>query len=99
MGNFLEKYGFKPDNYYKVGDGIVYRNVAAGLIKEEKPFNMAFRKVGNYKIYAVHHRVTQPYTVYYIVVDNVVYRAEYYESVINDMVEDLELLAKGFKTI
>lgn len=96
MKRFLEKYGFKPDKYYRIIDGNVYRNVAMGFIKEGKPFDRAFRRVGNCKVYAVRFNT---YTVYYVIHDDVVYRAVHYDPVINDMVEDLELLAKGYASI
>lgn len=90
MGQFLEKYGFKPSNYYKVVDGVVYRNVAGVLTELHN-----FCRVGRFKIYVEYH----PHTTYSIIVDGVVYQVEYSFPVIDDMIEDLELLAKGFACI
>lgn len=88
---FLDKYGFEPCLYYIVVDNVVCRNVAAGPIKEDM-FKRAFRRVGNYKIYAVHFNNYEPYTTYYIVVNNVVYHVDYHITIINEMVADLKAI-------
>lgn len=84
----LQKHGFKPDHYFKVVNGEVYRNVAAGLIKEDR-FKRATRRVGRYKLYAEHHATQLPYTNYFLIVDGNVYKREAIFSILEELVADL----------
>lgn len=90
IADVLNKYNFKEDKYYKVVNDIVYRNVAAGLIKEDAPFDRAVRKAGNFKIYAQRHDNYVPSTNYYLILNDIVYKAEHCDSILKELTEDLK---------
>lgn len=93
MEKFLKSWDFKESTYYKVVNGIVYRNVKAGLI-EEKDFKRTTRKVGKYRIVARHFECALPYTDYYLIFDDKIYETEQHpgwiSNILKDMVEELK---------
>lgn len=73
---YIEERNFDKTDYYIFKDGSLYRNVAAGLIKENK---RPYRVAGNYNIYVDSFpRAALPYSNYYIAdkITGEVYRAE-----------------------
>ncbi len=90
VNKFLKHFGFIEDTYYKVVDGVVYRNVKAGLIKVDKPFHRPVRNAGGVKIYAEKFEAVDPYTAYFVIADGKVYRVESTMSMLTDMVATLK---------
>ena len=90
LTDILKKYNFTEDRYYKVVNGTVYRNVAAGLIKEDAPFDRAVRRAGKFKVYAQHHDNYVPSTNYYLILNNIVYKAEHCDSILKELTNDLK---------
>ena len=96
--DFLNKWKFAEDTYFKVVDGVVYRNVKAGLI-EEKEFKHTTRKVGKYRVVAQHFDCNLPYTNYYLIFDDKIYRVELHPiwtpNILVDMTNDLRNVIGG----
>ena len=95
LQEFLNKWEFKKDTYYKAIDNVVYRDVKAGLI-EEDDFRKTTRKVDKYRIVAQHFDCALPYTNYYLIFGNNIYVTEQHPiwipNILNDMVNDLKSL-------
>ena len=95
LQEFLNKWKFQKDTYYKVIDNVVYRDVKAGLIKEYD-FRKTTRKVGKYRIVAQHFDCALPYTNYYLIFDNSIFKTEQHPiwvpNILNDIVNDLKSL-------
>ena len=90
LADILKKYNFREDRYYKVVNGAVYRNVAAGLIKENAPFDRAVRRAGKFKVYAQRHDNYVPSTNYYLILNDIVYKAEHCDSILKELTADLK---------
>lgn len=95
---FINKWKFAESNYYKVVDGVVYRNVQAGLIEEES-FKYTTRKVGKYRIVAQHFECNLPYTNYFLIFDDKIYYVELHPiwtpNILVDMTNDLRNVIGG----
>lgn len=89
---FLKEWEFEESTYYKVIDGKIYRNVQAGLI-ECKDMRTT-RKVGPYRIIAQHFECALPYTNYYLVFEDNIYKAtlhpQWVPDALNTMVAQLK---------
>lgn len=60
----IDGYTFKETNYYVFKDNSMFRNVAAGLIKENR---RPYRKAGNFNLYIDSFTgAASPYSKYYI---------------------------------
>ena len=95
LNEFLNKWKFVEDTYYKVIDDIVYRDVQAGLI-EEFEMKKTTRRVGKYRIVAQHFECTLPYTRYYLIFDDKIYTTEQHPiwipNILKDMTSELSLV-------
>ena len=90
---FLKKWYFVEDTYHRVINSIVYRDVQAGLI-EENDFRKTTRKINKYRIVAQYFDCALPYTNYYLVFDDKIYKATHHpiwiSNILKDMTVDLE---------
>ena len=60
----VDGYTFEKTNYYKLIDGAMHRNVAAGLIRENR---RPFRVAGKYNVYIDSFPdAALPYSTYYV---------------------------------
>lgn len=97
LEEFLKEWDFKEDTYFKVVNNIVYRNVQAGLIEEPR-FKRSTRRAGKYRIVAEHFECALPYTNYYLIFDDKIYKTEQHtcwvSNVLNDMTSELKEIVK-----
>lgn len=95
MEEFLKEWNFVESTYYKVINGVVYRDVKAGLIECED-FKKTTRKIGKYRIVAQHFECALPYTNYYLIFDDKIYLTSLHPSwcsnILVDMVDGLKKL-------
>ena len=97
MEEFLKHWNFVQSTYYKVINNIVYRDVQAGLIEEKKSMRKTTRKIGKYRIVAQHFDCALPYTNYYLIFDDKIYKTEQHPTILipnilKDMVVELKEL-------
>lgn len=95
---FISKWKFVESEYYKVINGEVFRNVQAGLIKEDD-FRKTTRHIGKYRIVARHFDCALPYTHYYLIFEDRIYETELYPiwipNILLDMTNDLKIIMGG----
>lgn len=83
---------FQVDTYFIYENGKVYRNVVAGKFEDKLH---CVRKIGKYKLCAVHFDCALPYTVYYLIdtEKEIIYRSEdCHYSYINELVDAIKQL-------